>query len=199
MKLAGGFPHLVQHFESAVYALRSTAGGTPPGAKVPYDGIGLLTLPHLAPALAVTQDPDAVATMQPDELRVFSASITAKSLFATAESASFQADDTVPAAGLVTFGVRRPDVEMEPFHRSWVDYVRSVAAGSPGLVRAVHNRVVPAPWPTALSFDAVSELWFDTREALLEHLAGDPLPYPAVDAGRSVTVPTTVLSWWRGP
>jgi hypothetical protein len=83
-RLASRFPDLAGYFQATVYCLLSG------DADDRFDAAGILTLQDDAAIRAVLDHPDAVATMHPDELRVFEDLVARLSL---------AADETVVVEG----------------------------------------------------------------------------------------------------
>jgi hypothetical protein len=79
-RLAAEFPDLAAYFQATVYChLTARQDGS-------LDAAGILTLADEAAIHAVLRHPDAVATMQPDEIRVFGEEIARRSFAAEERS-----------------------------------------------------------------------------------------------------------------
>ena len=66
---------------------------------------------------------------------------------------------------------RRADLSREAFDRYLRDTHAPLVARLPGLRRLVVNHVLPDPGGAAPAYDAISEDWFDSPEALQAALA----------------------------
>jgi NAD(P)-dependent dehydrogenase (short-subunit alcohol dehydrogenase family) len=189
-ELASRFPQLASHFQSSVYAL----GIEQWGGSSTFDAIGVLRLPGLASARAIVQDPDAVATVQPDELRVFDGAIAGRSMFAEEHPVIPRQAGRRVGGGLLSFFRRQPG-GTESFHECAAQ-VAERARPAPGLVSFTHDIVVPGPWPSQYAFDAVHELWFDSVESASSFHDTHQAPPPGADPSGSVVVLTSVTMWW---
>src|SRR5579871_4069321 len=79
-RLAAQFPDLAAYFQSTVYCHLSA------GEDRPLNAAGILTLADMDAIQRVLRHPDAVATMHPDERRVFGEEIAQRSVAAEEET-----------------------------------------------------------------------------------------------------------------
>lgn len=137
-----------------------------PGASQAYDGVNLLLLADREAATAIWSDPETLAIMKPDELRVFDRHVRECSLVC---SEQVLRDMPRTPVALHAFFRRRRDLSAASFQLRWI-------AAQPGnqllqkplntAQRVVHNLVVDTP-PVDYEFDVVVEWWFESEQALL--------------------------------
>ncbi len=134
------------------------------GASADYDGVNLLQLRDLEVANDIWNDPETLATMRPDEPRVFSTYVRDCTLVC-----SEQVLREAPAGPVVVFGFlrRNAGVSKSAFDTAWMDGPKDAWLSSPTLKtarRVVHNHVVQTP-PEGYDFDGIAEWWFDSADA----------------------------------
>lgn len=155
-----------------------------PGANLDYDGVNLLGIRDRAVADDIWSDPETLATMRPDEPRVFDRYVRDFTLVCS-EQVLHDAPRTDSL--LVGFLPRAPGRGGDEWAAA-----RDAASGLPGAGRCVWNAVEAAP-PPGYPFDAIVEWWYASDEALRAALspAGLPASLPAalragVDAAQAV-------------
>lgn len=135
-----------------------------PGASTTYDGVNLLQLRNLAAATELWSDPETLATMRPDEPRVFSTYVRDFTLVCRERVLR-----DAPPTGVVLFGfVRRSaSVSAAQFQAAWTDDPAEAWLAAPalaGALRVVHHAVVQTP-PVGYEYDGIAEWWFDSADA----------------------------------
>lgn len=137
-----------------------------PGVSQEYDGVNLLILTDREAARAIWSDPETLAIMKPDELRVFDRYVREFSMVC-----SEQVLQDMPRTDVVLYAFlrRRADFSAASFQLSWI-------AAKPGdqllqeslntARRVVHNLVVETP-PIGYEYDVVVEWWFESEQELL--------------------------------
>jgi hypothetical protein len=134
----------------------------PPEMSTEQDGVALLWMRSLEDLRASWEDPDAIATMHPDELRVFSDHIV-KSSFYAQETVHRQAGDG--RAVIVTFLKRRTGMSRCAFGEDWRDrHAALVLAQDPeaGQLKIYRQNTLIYDPPAGFDFDGVAEMWFET-------------------------------------
>ena len=152
------------------------------GASTEYDGVNLLQLRDLDVANDIWDDPETLATMRPDEPRVFSTHVRDFTLVC-GEQVLLDA----PPTGVVVFGFlrRNASISKSAFDAAWVDGPKEAWLSSPTLKtarRVVHNHVVQTP-PEGYEFDGIAEWWFDNADAARAAFADSRSAAPATAAG----------------
>ena len=164
--LAGRFPNITNRFTGVVQCIKASGGPLLPYAENDYDGVNLLTMRSsiAEDATTVWSDPDAIATMRPDELRVFDDYV---------ENFSMVAEEQLVLPGpltktcVVTFLKRREGLGKNQFLEDWQslqdESLRAVSPYHRYLRRLVANRIVLPP-PPGYEYDLVSESWFENLD-----------------------------------
>ncbi len=138
------------------------------GASTGYDGVNLLQLRDLGVASDLWTDPDTLAIMRPDELRVFSTYVRDFTLVCRERVLRGAPPGSMPLpVALFGFLRRKPGVSSSTFNAAWADGERAGWLAAPALQQAqrvVHNSVVQTP-PTGYDYDGIAEWWFDSAEA----------------------------------
>lgn len=173
-------------------------GASLEGASTEHDGVNLLRLRDQASAAAIWSDPETLATMRPDEPRVFACYVRDVALVCREHAVR----DAPPAqVCLVAFLRRRARSDAASFGRAWADANPAAwLAGGPfaRCVRVIDNEVIEPP-PPAVDFDRVCEWWYAdvgaARAAFGSNHLRDALPRALsrlVDPQRCVFVLTQV-------
>lgn len=139
----------------------------PPGASTDYDGVNLLVLRDRESADAIWFDPETLATMRPDEPRVFDRYVRDFTLVAREQVLQ---DGPGGDAVLLGFLKRRAAVAPGDFERALCLHTRPWAAAG----RTVLNLVEPQR-PAGYDYDAIAEWWFSDAARMNASLAGRPL------------------------
>jgi hypothetical protein len=170
-----------------------------------YAGVALLWMESLESALEVNTDPEIVARLRPDEVRVFGMEVVHCAMF-TEERILRDG----PATGVVVieFLARAPGMSPEDFADRWQAHAHQVLGHTSvqRLVRRYAQDLVVRQPPPGYEFDGVSEMWFDTAEDAAT-LLRDPRYIEEVaqaregfcDVGRTVLMPTRVTHAWSAP
>jgi hypothetical protein len=189
-------PRLESSITALRYCLATDQPDILPGASTELDGVALLSLRSLVCVPAVhamlTQNDIAYA----DELRVFERAVEETTLY-TASELVVSGDETDVV--VIEMGRRRVGTGVDE-HLDAADEARVTAVGALapdlGLRRWVRNMLV-APAPRGAAFDIVSELWFDSldavadsREAIADLLTSSS---PLTEPGSSVVVVAEVI------
>lgn len=134
------------------------------GVELGYDGVGLLHLRDRAAADAIWSDPETLAIMRPDELRVFAGHVRDFTLVAE-EYVLREADAASPVV-LYGFLRRHAGLSHADFVAQWTSAAPRWMSGplATGACGVVHNAVVLAP--PGYEFDGVAEWWFESAAAL---------------------------------
>lgn len=163
----------------------------PPDASTTYDGVNLLLLRDRESADAIWSDPETLATMRPDEPRVFDRYVRDFTL--VARERVLHAGPSGDAV-LVAFLKRRATVAPDDFERALGLHAQPWS----GLQKTVLNLVEPQR-PPGYDYDAIVEWWFPDAARMLLALAGQrvarslPALYQAVCTNSaSVFMPTRV-------
>ncbi|MBS0509510.1 MAG: EthD domain-containing protein [Proteobacteria bacterium] len=165
--------------------------GLPPDASTAYDGVNLLRLRDRESADAIWSDPETLATMRPDEPRVFDRYVRECALVARE-----QVLQQGPTGDAVLLACLKRRAAVAP-----ADFERALALpGRPwdGVQKTVLNLVQPER-PAGYDWDAIVECWFPDAARMSRSIAGrrltDALPvlYRTVcDFSASVFLPTRV-------
>jgi hypothetical protein len=184
-RLASRFADLVSYFDASTYCLLDTDSGG-------FEAAGILSLKNLQAIHAVLANPDAVATIHPDERRVFGNLIFRLSLAAEEEVLR---EGAAGGHGCLAFlrllrGSQLADC--------WSG-IRGVLSGQreprSGVSRCVLNRVVPGVFASIHDYHAVIELYGAAPSELQESVA--PLfDLPQVDPAASLRVQGRVVMNW---
>ncbi len=134
------------------------------GASTDYDGVNLLQLRDLSVASDIWNDPETLATMRPDEPRVFSTYVRDFTLVCRARVLR-----AAPATGVALFGFVRRAAHTSPaaFGAAWADGPAAPWLAAPalqGALRVVHHSVVQTP-PPGYDYDGIAEWWFASADA----------------------------------
>ena len=163
----------------------------PATASLDYDGVNLLALRDRDCADAIWTDPETLAIMRPDELRVFDRHVRDCALVAQEQ---VLVDGPAGAAVLLAFLKRRQTVAAADFARALCLHSRPWA----GVQKSVINWVEPQR-PPGYDYDAVAEWWFRDEAHMAQTLAGTrpratlPVLYETVcNLRASVLMPTRV-------
>lgn len=185
-RLAGRFPDLAAHFSASIYCLVSGGG------RGDFDAAAVLTLPGLDAVEDVLRHPDAVATMHPDERRVFSDLIAHLSLGALEEVVK---PGPVGPFARLEFLQRREGASPEAFAAQVREELRShLATAGEQVSRAVLNHRIPGLFPDSVHRqDAAVELYGaeGTPPAGIDYSASG-----LVDLERSLSVCGPVIMNW---
>lgn len=163
----------------------------PPDASTGYDGVNLLQLRDRESADAIWSDPETLATMRPDEPRVFDRHVRECALVAREQVLhNGPAGDAV----LVAFFKRRATVAPADFERALGLHTRPWAA----VCKTVLNLVEPER-PAGYDYDAIIEWWFQDGQQMRQSIrdrhvtATLPVLHQTVcDFTASVFMPTRV-------
>lgn len=134
------------------------------GASVDYDGVNLLQLRDLAVASDLWSDPETLATMRPDEPRVFSTYVRNFTLVCRAHVLR---DAPPGSVALIGFLRRHASISSADFEAAWAGSAPEPWLAAPALhsaKRVVHNCVVQTP-PAGYEYDGIAEWWFTSADA----------------------------------
>ena len=132
----------------------------PSGASTDFDGVNLLKLRDLGVAADIWNDPETLAIMRPDELRVFDRYVRDCALVAHERVLS---DRPFGDAVWVGFMRRRPAMAVADFLDGMACHLSPWAPAG----RVVLNEVMPER-PAGYDFDAIVEWWFKDAQTLSE-------------------------------
>lgn len=144
------------------------------GASTAHDGVNLLRLRDQASAAAIWNDPETLATMRPDEPRVFARYVRDVALVCREHVLR---DAPRGPVCLVGFLRRQAAFTAETFARAWSDALPAAWLGSGpfgACVRVVDNAVIEPP-PPAVDYDRVCEWWYGDADAARAAFAGHEL------------------------
>lgn len=162
--LSAGFPQLKSMVSSACQCSNVRDLPVYPGASLNYDGVNLLKIRDKETASMMWNDPDVVATLRPDEQRVFSDHVINFTMMA----------EEIEVVGapqgrfcLFVFGKRKAAFSRDRFLEYWIQNHEKLLCVVPSMRHAnnrfVVNGITDTP-PPGYDYDGISELWFDTLE-----------------------------------
>ena len=68
---------------------------------------------------------------------------------------------------------RRPDMDVESFHRYWSEIHANIAKKMPGLRKYIQHHAKPGPDGSTPAYDGFAEMWWDDDATLEESLASE--------------------------
>ncbi|GAA3996065.1 hypothetical protein GCM10022279_19680 [Comamonas faecalis] len=143
----------------------------PDGCSSGFDGVNLMALRDRASADAIWSDPETLATMRPDEPRVFDRYVRECALVAREQVLHGGSGGTAGCAAVLTAFLKRRDrVAAEDFERAL-----PLAPQPWSAVRASRLNIVEPGRPPGHDWDAVLEWWFEDAQQLVQSLAARPL------------------------
>lgn len=155
-----------------------------------FDGVEIADVRDLPTGISVWDDPDAQATLVPDERRVFATIVQDLTLWALA---SVLIEGPRTHYFMTRLLKRSSALSREDFIREWAALPVPEHAS---LRRYARNYVILDP-PPAVNFDGVEELWFDTADDMTAYLlAAQTREHHSAEArliaGPAVVLPTRV-------
>jgi hypothetical protein len=189
-RLASRFPDIVRCFEASIYCLLDANGGD-------FSAVGIITLRDETAIGTALAHPDAIATIHPDEQRVFGDLIARLSMGAEEEALLAGPVGEQACLAFVRCRADRDD-------RYSLSDIRTAMAGplerrTGGVSRCILNRIVPNLFVSTHRYDAVIELYGSDASQLCETVA-PVLELPCVDPSASLRVQgRIVMNWAASP
>lgn len=145
---------------------------TLPGLATDYDGVNLLGLADREAAHAIWTDPETLAIMKPDELRVFDRYVREFTLVCREE---LRRDGPRTPVVLHGFLRRRAGLDGAAFDAAWAtaDPAAALQAGAFAQAGRIVDNAVVEPPPPGYAYDRIVEWWFDSAEDLRQALGGE--------------------------
>lgn len=172
--LGAGCTNVRDRILSVTQCSRILEGEPLTGAADDYDGVNLLALRDLQAATEIWNDPETLAIMRPDELRVFSAYVREFTLVCEERVWRDQPRSTI---GLIGFLRRATGVAA----LDWRSRMTTGAAMEPmtrgafATARRVVHNLVCLPPPRGYEYDSIVEWWFDSADAARAAMGGRDL------------------------
>lgn len=136
-----------------------------PGASTDYDGVSVMIVTDPQTIFDSMNEPEHVALLLPDELRVFTDyvqkwTVTAKERLLHAKPVERARNKVL----VIAFMRRRPGLSKEEFDARWRGAHAKLVTGQPGFadiaLRYAQNAVY-GECPPGYDYDGISEMWFD--------------------------------------
>jgi hypothetical protein len=167
--LGGRFPSVYRRFTDVVQCdviLDPNLTGNETDVPGGFDGIEIATARDLPTSISVWHDPDAQAHLVPDERRVFATIVQDLALQALA---SVLIDGPRTPYILTRLLTRSSALSREDFIREWA----ALPVPEHATVRRYARNYIILDPPSAVPYDGVEEVWFDTPDDMAAYLDDD--------------------------